>query len=88
MKISSIFTAKISCISRWTTDKKKGAELVAKAKMWLENGMSLAVFPEGVVNMDYELKPFKDGLFRAARAAEPPISIVPGEFILNTLDVL
>ncbi len=47
-------------------DAASAAKVFAKAKGYLENGMSVMLFPEGTRSMDGELLPFKVGAFKMA----------------------
>jgi 1-acyl-sn-glycerol-3-phosphate acyltransferase len=44
-----------------------------KAGEWLQNGVSIAMFPEGTRSIDGRVKPFKDGAFRLAVDYNVPI---------------
>ena len=62
--------------------------LIQQTKAALQNGVSLAVFPEGSRTEDGYVKPFENGIFRLVRdlkAPMVPVSIV-GSFEFNRKD--
>ena len=56
-------------------DSESGGEAVAKARAYLERGMSVMIFPEGTRSRDARLLPFKKGAFRLA--IETGVAVLP-----------
>jgi 1-acyl-sn-glycerol-3-phosphate acyltransferase len=54
-------------------DAESGGEALARARRYLENGMSVMIFPEGTRSKTAKLLPFKSGAFRLAIEAGVPI---------------
>ena len=54
-------------------DRKSRAYALRKCKEWLENGVSIAIFPEGTRSPNGQLQPFHTGAFRMAIEAGVPI---------------
>jgi 1-acyl-sn-glycerol-3-phosphate acyltransferase len=54
-------------------DSESGGAALAKARRYLEHGMSVMIFPEGTRSVSAKLLPFKSGAFRLAIEAGVPI---------------
>ena len=54
-------------------DPESGGEALARARAYLDRGMSVMVFPEGTRSTTGELLPFKTGAFRLALEAGVPV---------------
>jgi 1-acyl-sn-glycerol-3-phosphate acyltransferase len=54
-------------------DAESGGEALARAKAYLEKGMSVMIFPEGTRSKTGTLLPFKSGAFRLALEAGVPV---------------
>lgn len=54
-------------------DPESGGEALARARQYLENGMSVMIFPEGTRSAKGTLLPFKSGAFRLAIEAGVPV---------------
>ncbi len=54
-------------------DSESGGAALAKARRYLERGMSVMIFPEGTRSVSAKLLPFKSGAFRLAIEAGVPI---------------
>jgi 1-acyl-sn-glycerol-3-phosphate acyltransferase len=54
-------------------DHESGGEALAKARAYLDRGMSVMVFPEGTRSTTGDLLPFKAGAFRLALEAGVPV---------------
>ena len=66
-------------------DRESIHTCMERARWYLENGVSVLLFPEGTRSEDGELRPFKTGAFRLA--IETGCDIVPMG-IINTTDAL
>ena len=54
-------------------DPESGGEALARARTYLERGMSVMIFPEGTRSAKGTLLPFKSGAFRLALEAGVPV---------------
>jgi 1-acyl-sn-glycerol-3-phosphate acyltransferase len=54
-------------------DAASALEVMAKARRYLENGMSVMLFPEGTRSRDGKMLPFKAGAFKLAIEAGVPV---------------
>jgi 1-acyl-sn-glycerol-3-phosphate acyltransferase len=56
-------------------DHESGGEALARARAYLDRGMSVMIFPEGTRSTTGELLPFKNGAFRLA--LEAGVAVLP-----------
>ncbi len=54
-------------------DAESGRDVLARARWYLDRGMSVMMFPEGTRSRDGRMLPFKSGAFRLAIEAGVPV---------------
>lgn len=69
----------------WGLRKGSVAELMRKARWYLERDIPLTVFPEGGRSLDGIPRPFKDGFFKLAIDTQADIQVQPFYLVTYTV---